>query len=891
MKIRSILFLHIGPLLLIAVSTIFILNYVLIRNSLKENAWQELKKTEKEMHRAAQSLLNTAITNYLRGITETSLTYIEHQYAAYMKGLQTENQAKDSIQAYFTRMSVGSSGYIVAVCEQGDQLLLDIHPYLRKQDCTDVEGCMVWAKVRHGYTEYNWKNPEDNSQRKKAAYLVEFPEWNWIVGASSYRDEFVDLVDIEDLRALIKPVKIMKSGYFLIFDQNDELLIHPAYETNQHAITDANQDKIREVIQSLKQTPDGFLTYSWKNPTDKTERDKFAFMEKLDDFGWYLVATGYQDEIFEPIRSLTKITFMVVLLAGTLLLLIIARLSRIISIPLLLLEEAVSNFYKDQKPFTWQEHHVDEINVVGHAFSRMSSELNRTMGDLTTNITKLALSEQETEQSRMLLQSIIDAMSSIIIGVDSTLHINQLNSQGLKTLHSSFNEVHGKPLFSMFPNLLEHREILVNSIQSNTSDTISYTFTDEMGNTIYQDLMVAPFSTEQFGGAVIRIDDTTKQAEIEQRLRHSQKMDAIGQLAGGIAHDFNNMLGGIMGAADILQLKVGEKEKRLVQIIRQASLRASELIQKLLAFSRKEKIAFTVVDLHKVIGDTAKILERTLDKRIVIEVHTKAEKHDISGDSSQLLNCLLNLGINAGHAMPEGGTLTIDTTNVDLNEQDCEEYPFPLNSGRFIKLCIRDTGCGISKEHIKHIFEPFFTTREADKGTGLGLAAVYGAVQQHNGAIRVQSEPGQGTEFTLLFPVTEASPEKEKAQANTVEGSGCILIVDDEQVVRMTVRMMLEEFGYTTLEAKNGQHGLEIYQQNQEKIDLVILDMIMPVMDGTECFLALKRIAPDLPIIISSGFTRDADLNTLKKHGLETIIRKPYNAEDLSRAVAQNLKQ
>ncbi len=891
MKIRSILFLHIGPILLAAVCTIFAFNYALIRNNLKENAWNELKKTEKEMHRAVQSLLDTAIANYLRGITEKSISYIELQYTAYSKGQLTETQAKDNIQAYFTRTSVGSSGYLVAVLEQDSRLVLDIHPFLRNQECTDTEGCRAWADVRHGYTEYDWKNPKDNSLRKKAAYVIEFPEWNWLVGASSYRDEFVDLIEIDDLRALIEPVKIMKSGYLLIFDQNDQLLVHPAYEDLRQELPDSDHNSLQQTLQALRDTPDGFLTYSWKNPADKTARDKYAFIEKLDDFGWYLVASGYQDEVFEPIQYLTNITLVIVPLAVFFLLLIIARLSRIISTPLLLLEKGVTGFYRDKTPFVWNRHNVDEINVLGYAFSRMSDELNRTMGDLTANIAKRAHSEKETEQSRILLQNIIDAMSSIIIGVDGSLHINQLNRKGLDAIKRTFNEVRDKPLISFFPELENYRHILVQSIENNTPATYTYTVTEDTGQTSHLELMIAPYFTESGTGAVIRIDDNTAQVAMEDRLRQSQKMDAIGRLAGGIAHDFNNMLGGIMGAADILQSRLGEKEQKLVRIIQQASRQASELIRKLLAFSRKEKIAFTVVDLHQLINDTVKILERTLDKKVVIATHTNAGEHCVSGDASQLQNALLNIAINAGHAMPGGGTLTISTSNVELDNQDCAASPFALTSGRFIKLSIRDTGCGIAKEHIKHIFEPFFTTREKDKGTGLGLAAVYSAVQQHKGAIHVESERDQGTEFSLFFPVSATQPDKEADQNKAVEGSGCILIIDDEEVVRETAGMILEELGYTILEAEDGKQGLEVYQRHQDQVDLVILDMIMPVMDGSECFLALKKIHPDLPIIISSGFTRDADLNSLKEHGLEIFLRKPYSVLELSRAVDQSIRK
>jgi CheY-like chemotaxis protein len=261
------------------------------------------------------------------------------------------------------------------------------------------------------------------------------------------------------------------------------------------------------------------------------------------------------------------------------------------------------------------------------------------------------------------------------------------------------------------------------------------------------------------------------------------------------------------------------------------------------------------------------------------------------GDWSQLQNSLLNIGINAGHAMPDGGTLTFSTANIELEEMYCANAPFDITPGTYLQVTVRDTGCGIAKENLKRIFEPFFTTREINKGTGLGLAAVYGAVQQHKGAITVYSEIGHGTEFSIYLPLAHHREAVTRIPEELVFGDGCILVVDDEPVVRITAKSMLERLGYSVLEAENGKEGLEVYTQHQQHISLVLLDMLMPIMDGTSCFFHLKAVNPEVKVIISSGFTRAADLVNLKENGLCNFIRKPYSMTQISQVIAQALNR
>ena len=390
------------------------------------------------------------------------------------------------------------------------------------------------------------------------------------------------------------------------------------------------------------------------------------------------------------------------------------------------------------------------------------------------------------------------------------------------------------------------------------------------------------------------IRDITKQKRDDERQIQVQKMASIGQLAGGIAHDFNNMLAGIMGAAQLLKSpkrNIDEKNIKFVDMILQASARAADLTAQLLAFSRKGEISSAAVDIDGVIKDTIAILSKTIDRKIQISVTNKAINHIVIGNNSGLQNVLINLGINASHAMENGGKLTFETRNVQLSKKDCEISPFEIEVGNYIEIEIRDTGHGIAAKHLTKIFEPFFTTKEQGKGTGLGLAAVYGTIQIHHGAINVYSEIGIGTVFHILLPCSGTKCKEEERINNFFTGSGKILLVDDEAIIRITGKQLLEDMGFTVLLAKDGIEAIEIFRKEQDIIDLVIMDMIMPKMNGREAFLKLKEINKNCKVIISSGFMKDENLDLLMKKGLTGFIRKPFNNFELSKILSKTMKE
>ncbi len=386
------------------------------------------------------------------------------------------------------------------------------------------------------------------------------------------------------------------------------------------------------------------------------------------------------------------------------------------------------------------------------------------------------------------------------------------------------------------------------------------------------------------------ITDITENKKIEEEILQIRKMDAIGQLAGGIAHDFNNLLGGIMGNAELLLMECSEDDNRktINQII-EISERASSLTKKLLLFARKGKYHSTDFNINEKINDAVDIMKNTIDKSIRILCDLAEDLPTAEGDPVQIESVFLNIGINARDAMSDGGTLKFKTERVEIYNDNM----LGIKDGIYSKISIVDTGIGMNRDIIDHIFEPFFTTKEPGKGTGLGLPSAYGIVKNHNGIIKVYSEPGQGTEFRIYLPAKKrtgvkgfAEIEGKKIEKRVIKGTGTILIVDDEEMIRISTEMLLKKIGYTCYTAETGQKALDFLEKNSDNIDIIILDMIMPEMGGRETFYHIKRKYPHIKIILSSGFSEDHIARELIRAGADAFIQKPFGLKALSTAIA-----
>ncbi|MDL1963225.1 MAG: response regulator [Deltaproteobacteria bacterium] len=437
-------------------------------------------------------------------------------------------------------------------------------------------------------------------------------------------------------------------------------------------------------------------------------------------------------------------------------------------------------------------------------------------------------------------------------------------------------------------------------------------FGNLQGKLVYLDVSKAPFRDENGNliGTVGCARDITKEKEIERKqkkekeeklkletqLRQSQKMEAIGVLAGGIAHDFNNILTTIIGNAD-LSLMDGIENEQLrndMKEIKKAGEKAASLTRQLLAFSRKQIIKPKFLDINELLTDMEKMLGRLIGEDIELLTIPAPALWQIKIDPGQIEQILLNMVVNAKDAMPQGGSLTIETANADLNENYFREHGIEGKMlGHYVILTVSDTGIGMDKETREHIFEPFFTTKEIGKGTGLGLSTVYGVVKQNNGFVWVYSEPGQGSTFKIYFPEAkkDAGPEeKQQTTAFELDGSETILIVEDDDSLRTFVQKVLQSYGYRCLDAENGEDALRVCKEYDGQIDLMITDVVMPKMGGGEAAKRLQPLYPQMKVIYMSGYTD----NAIVHHGvLEpglNFLEKPFTTKVLMRKVREALE-
>jgi len=375
--------------------------------------------------------------------------------------------------------------------------------------------------------------------------------------------------------------------------------------------------------------------------------------------------------------------------------------------------------------------------------------------------------------------------------------------------------------------------------------------------------------------------DERKRAQAEsEKLRdqfvHAQRMDAVGTLAAGLAHDMNNILGGILAFTEVLYAEATNKDvKADLARIRQEAERGAALTRSLLAFSRRGQYRRRPILLHSVLDDMTPLLSRTLGKNISVK-RTDGPPTIIEGDPAQLGQVVLNLCLNAADAMNGAGTLTISSDEVELAGAVVQGLP----AGRYAKLAVADTGTGMDGETLKRAFEPFFTTKPVGKGTGLGLAMVFGAVQAHGGAIDVVSELGNGTTMTIYIPASEANPTLPASQPAVRRAKGIVLVVDDEPVVRTATARLVEQLGLTAVTANDGEQAVAIYKQRSKDIVLVLLDMVMPKMPGPECFRELRKLG-HTPVLLVSGYAAELAAQEMLDAGAEGFLEKPYTAEQL----------
>jgi len=392
-------------------------------------------------------------------------------------------------------------------------------------------------------------------------------------------------------------------------------------------------------------------------------------------------------------------------------------------------------------------------------------------------------------------------------------------------------------------------------------------------------------------GSVVNLRDIGEQKRLEAQIQQSQKMEAIGTLAGGIAHDYNNLLMGILGNLSLISLDFDSSHPYYAKLknIEKYVQSGTELTKQLLGFAKGGKYEVKPVDLNDLIEKSSEMFSRT-KKEIRICRKYQKEIWSVEVDSNQIEQVLLNLYVNAGQAMPGGGELYLETNNVTLNEDHVRH--FSAKTGNYVKISVKDTGVGMDEDTLKKIFDPFFTTKDRSVGTGLGLASAYGIIKNHGGMINAHSVTGQGSTFDVYLPASSKKiVRKEDVNREALKGSETILLIDDEDIVIDVGGQILERLGYRAVTARSGKEAIEIYRANKNQINMVILDVIMPDMGGGETYDRLKKINPDIKVLLSSGYSINGQAFEIMNRGCNGFIQKPFNMEQLSMKIRDILSK
>jgi len=527
--------------------------------------------------------------------------------------------------------------------------------------------------------------------------------------------------------------------------------------------------------------------------------------------------------------------------------------------------------------------------------SPIRDEMERIVGASTIARDISGRKRREDELSR--LAALVENSNDAIIGKTLDGIITHWNSGAQRIYGYSAAEIIGKSVSILFPSggsseIIEMMEKIKGGERVVTSDTIRVRHD---GKEIHVALTLSPIKDS--GGQVFGVStvarDVTENKRLEAMFRQSQKMEAVGQLAGGVAHDFNNLLGVILGYSELLldRMSPSDPERKSIEEIQKASERGALLTRQLLAFSRKQVLEPKVLDLNAVVKGMEKMLHRIIGEHMESLVVLNPALGRVRADSGQLEQVILNLVVNARDAMLQGGKLTIETANVQLDAEYAAQHPSTV-PGPHVMVSVSDTGCGMDEKTKAHIFEPFFSTKDSGKGTGLGLSTVYGIVKQSEGSIWVYSEVGIGTTFKVYLPrvdmaldIAPASDKFEKPKG----GSQTILIVEDDGALLHVAHRSLEERGYAILTAQSPADAINICESHLGPIDLMVTDVVMPGMNGTQLATRLSALRPEMKVLYVSGYTDD----TIVRHGVlepgVAFLQKPFSARTLARKVGEVL--
>jgi PAS domain S-box-containing protein len=790
-------------------------------------------------------------------------------------------------------------GYYFAFNLEGIETLFAVNPKMEGQSMLEVRGgndervvpdmLTLVANEGEGYYRYTWPKPGRKGFFPKIAYVKLFEPLGWVIGTGEYIDDVEKDIQEECLN-WISSIRFGEDGYVFVGRWDGLSLSGPATGRNMYEVEDINGVKIVQELITAAKAGGGFVSYVLPKFEGKKHAPKLSYALGVPQWQWYIGSGVYVDEIEttieirqEELETRIKADIRDITVVLGVLSLLIFGLVKLLSNRIRKNLEVFTDFFKRASTGATT---IEQQAVHFAEFSQLAESANAMVHNQR-------MAEKALRESEKHLKALIENAPDAFFAHDADGRILIVNEQACKSLGYSKNQLVGMHVMDIDVALTDD-SVRAMAKKVAQSDVIHFEGSHQRKDGSRFPVEGRLSSIETNGELLIFgfVRDITEREAMEKekqryqsQLNQAQKMEAIGTLAGGMAHDFNNLLMGIQGRASIIsyELEAGHPSLEHVRSITEYIKNASDLTKQLLGVAQGGKYEVKPIDINEVVRASANLFGRTKKE---IRIHTKLRQPSpvAVADRNQIEQVLLNLYINAWQAMPGGGKLLLETTVVDLDHTFCR--PHNVDPGTFVRISVTDTGIGMDSTTRQRIFDPFFTTKEKGRGTGLGLASAYGIVQNHDGIISVYSEVGQGTTFHIYLPFTktEAHKDQQKPQ-EPIRGSETILLIDDEEMITDVGQTMLTNLGYEVMVAGSGKEAVEIVRSANHTIDLVVLDMIMPGMDGGTTFTQIREILPDVPVILSSGYSKNEQAEEIMRRGCNGFIQKPFHLSDLSEKI------
>ncbi len=744
----------------------------------------------------------------------------------------------------------------------------------------------IYKKDKHShiFTGYNLSNSklykfllQVDSDHPQFSPLIPSPEKEELSIYLSTRmngELFIGRIGIDKINAILKPIAIYNNNIILIMTKDGYII-----STTNNKIPFEILPELSLSILKLDKK------YLYTRQRSEFLSDDFALLKPISDV--YL--------IFDTLLRFYPLFILIILIIYFTKIILQFYL---IFEPLEILLSYIKNFKNN--PLN-KDTEFGSLKII--EISELYKTFHDKMDQIELNLKTINQTNYEIEKIKLYLKNIIDSMPSMLISIDNHGIIQEWNQAAVTYFGLSSVDTMGKVLWEVLPHFSRYQQVFQQVIETKTIQELKRELLTN-GEDKYMNISFFPLEENGIKGMAIRLDDITQLEKTEQILRQSQKMETIGTLAGGIAHDFNNILGGIVGTLSMMKLRTNNTidlntlrshYNSYMNLMDDASQRAVNLVSHLLTLSRRQEPNFSLIDLNFVFQQIETICKNTFEKSIEIIVKPYFEPAVINADINQIEQVLLNICINSAHAMTlmkaendvHGGLLSLHIQKIKSDKHFIKNHPEAKENLNYFILSVSDTGIGMEPNTLSKIFDPFFTTKDKGKGTGLGLSMVYNIVQLHKGFIDVYSELNHGTTFNIYLPILKSeTPIQNNITENILtHGTGKILIIDDELIIRNMYHDMLSECGYEVYLAIDGLNGIEFYKNHFQEIELIVLDMAMPKLSGTETYIKLKEINPHLKVLMASGFRQDERVVKAINLGVNGFLQKPFTVETLSRAI------